>query len=112
MSSQTEHASARTTEFEEDPRYRIAGREALLCFGYWAVFTVGAVIIAWLLGHRDPSQIGFIMGFPDWFFWSALAFVAVMAIPVPYLIVKLGFTDMDLEPEPQPGTPGAVEVRR
>ena len=46
MSSQPENASARTKELEEDPRYRIAGREALLCFGYWAVFTAGAIIIA------------------------------------------------------------------
>lgn len=112
MSRHTEERSTRAPEFEEDPRYRIAQRESLLCLGYWVVFTAGAVAIAWLLGHRDPSEIGFVMGFPDWFFWSALAYVGVMAAVVPFLLVKFGFTDMDLEPVPEQGTPGATEVLR
>lgn len=112
MSSHTDRGPARTPEFEEDPRYRIAQRESLLCVGYWVVFTSIAVAIAWLLGHRDPSAIGFVMGFPDWFFWSVLVFVGFMATVVPYLMVRFGFTDIDLEPEPRYDTNEDAEVQR
>lgn len=104
--------TSQATNFEEDPRYRIAQRESLLCVGYWVVFTAGTVTIAWLMGYQDPSEINFIAGFPDWFFWSVIAFTGFMAIVVPYIMVKFGFTDIDLEPIPETGTPGATEVER
>lgn len=90
-------------DFEEDPRYRVSQREAWLCFGYWAAYTACAVAVAWLLGHRDASEIGFVLGFPDWFFWSAIGVTAVFAVVVPYLMVRLAFTDVDLEPRPRYG---------
>lgn len=104
--------TSQASNFEEDPRYRIAQRESLLCVGYWVVFTAGTVAIAWLMGYQDPSEINFIAGFPDWFFWSVIAFTGFMAIVVPYIMVKFGFTDIDLEPTPETGTPGATEVER
>lgn len=112
MSGTERSRTSQATDFEEDPRYRIAQRESLLCVLYWVVFTVGTIAIAWLTGNQDQSEISFIAGFPDWFFWSAIAFTAFMAIVVPYIMVKFGFTDMDLEPTPEPGTPGAAEVER
>jgi len=99
-------SGARTSQapdFEHDPRYQVAQREALLSVGYWVIYTAGTVIIAWTLGHRDPTEVGFILGFPDWFFWSIIAFAGFMALVVPYLMVKFGFTDIDLEPTPKSG---------
>lgn len=98
-------------DFEEDPRYRVSQREALLCLGYWVFYTLCSVTVAWLLGSRDISEIGFILGFPDWFFWSAIAVTAVFVTVVPYLMVKLGFTDIDLEPRPRYGHGAEKEVR-
>lgn len=112
MSTTENRRHAPPQDFEEDPRYRIAGRESLVCIAYWFLFTAGAVVIAWLLGNRDSSEIGFVLGFPDWFFWSALAYVGVFSLIVPFVMVKLFFKDMDLEPVPAPGTPGAEEEGR
>ena len=88
-------------DFEEDPRYRIAQRESLLCIGYFIAFCGLSITVAWLMGTRDASEITFVAGFPDWFFWSVIALTAVFATVVPYLMVKLGFTDIDLEPRPR-----------
>lgn len=88
-------------DFEEDPRYRVSQREALACLAYWFSFTAIAVTVAWLLGNRDASEIGFVLGFPDWFFWSAIGVTAVFATVVPYLMVRFFFTDIDLEPRPR-----------
>jgi uncharacterized membrane protein YhdT len=99
-----EHSSPPTEphldDFEEDPRYRIAQRESLLCIGYFVTFCGLSILIAWMLGSRDPSEVSFIAGFPDWFFWSAIALTVVFSTAVPYLMVKFGFTDLDLEPRP------------
>ncbi|GAA1190366.1 hypothetical protein GCM10009585_03900 [Brevibacterium paucivorans] len=111
MSESIKRTQDQSLGFEEDPRYRVAGRESLLCVGYWTAFTVGAVVIAWALGHRDATEIEFIMGFPDWFFWSAIVFTGFMSVIVPFLLVKFGFTDMDLEPEPRTGLGAEKEVQ-
>lgn len=57
------------------------------------------MFLAWTLGHRaDGAEQPFVMGFPAWFFWSALAFVFVASFIVPYFMVRFGFKDMSLEP--------------
>jgi uncharacterized membrane protein YhdT len=86
-------------DFEHDPRYRSSLRETWISLAYWAVFTIGAVVIAWSLGHGiDGAEQPFTMGFPAWFFWSCLAWVGFLAFVAPYFIVKFGFTSMSLEP--------------
>jgi uncharacterized membrane protein YhdT len=103
MSIFTRSGPNATEDFEEDPRYRVSQREALICLAYWASYTALSTLVAWLLGNRDASQIGFVLGFPDWFFWSAIGVTAVFATVVPYLMVRLTFTDVDLEPRPRGG---------
>ncbi|QFG68427.1 YhdT family protein [Ornithinimicrobium pratense] len=110
MSSHSASSSATAEDFEEDPRYRISQREALMCLTYWVVYTACSVTVAWLLGNRDSSEIGFVLGFPDWFFWSAIGVTAVFATVVPYLMVRLAFTDVDLEPRPRYGHGSETEV--
>lgn len=84
--------------FEEDPRYRVSVKEAWVSAGYWAMFTIAMISVAWGLGgHRDPAEVNYIAGFPDWFFWSALVTTGVFSTVVPYLLVKFLFTDISLE---------------
>lgn len=88
------------TDFEHDPRYRVSLREMWISVGYWICFTSISMILAWTLGNRgDGAEQPFIMGFPAWFFWSALAFVFVASVIVPYFMVRFGFKDMSLEPD-------------
>lgn len=84
------------TDFEEDPRYAVANREALWGVGYWILFTVVISGIAWWLGgNRDAEDLDFVLGFPAWFFWSCLVATVVLAL-LPILIVRRYFTQMPL----------------
>lgn len=96
-------------DFEHDPRYAISLREAWWCVGYWAAFTILMVAIAWgMAGHRDPAETSYIMGFPDWFFWTGIVVVGVFSTVVPFVMVRLMFTHVDLSPRPTygPGSSG------
>jgi uncharacterized membrane protein YhdT len=89
-----------TDDFEHDPRYAISLREMWICIAYWAAFTAVMVSVAWAIaGNRDPAETTYIMGFPDWFFWTGIVTVAVFSI-IPFFIVKFLFTEVDLEPRP------------
>jgi len=84
-------------DFEEDPRYAIANREALWAVGYWVVYTVVVTGSACLLGYGIPGdELGFVLGFPTWFFWSVLVSSVVFSI-IPALIIRRWFTEMSLE---------------
>lgn len=112
MRSSTRSSRDPVNDFEEDPRYRVSQREALVCLAYWVSFTALAVAVAWIMGNRDASEIDFVLGFPDWFFWSAMGVTIVFATIVPYLMVRLFFTDIDLEPRPRGEDPADEEVAR
>ena len=94
-----------TEDFEHDPRYAISLREAWICVAYWAAFTVVMVVIAWgIAGNRDPEQTTYIIGFPEWFFYTGIVVVGIFCI-VPFFMIKFLFTDVDLEPRPGQGPP-------
>lgn len=95
--STTQHAGTETTDFEEDPRYRVARRELIVALLYWLAFTVTISGVAWILGGGEKVQeLDFIMGFPEWFFWSVpvtcFAFSAIA-----YVLVRTLFTDIPLD---------------
>ncbi|GLU50513.1 YhdT family protein [Nocardiopsis ansamitocini] len=82
--------------FEEDPRYRVAGKELMIALGYWLAFTVTVTATAWILGgNKSADELTFILGFPTWFFWSVpvtcFAFSAIA-----YFLVHRYFTDVPL----------------
>lgn len=85
------------TDFEEDPRYRVTNREALLAVVYWIAFTLIIAAIAWLLGGgKSAGELNFLLGFPQWFFWSCLVAAIVLSF-VPPIIVRLFYTEVPLE---------------
>ena len=85
-------------EFEEDPRYRISLKEAWWSVGYWAAYSGAVIFVAWgMAGGRDPEETTYVLGFPDWFFWSCLVVPAVFCTIVPVLLIKFAFTDVSLE---------------
>lgn len=80
-----------------DRRFRQANFEAfcsvtlaLLFFLWWYGFAYG-------LGDRDPSQYGWVLGLPDWFFYSSVLGPALFCI-LAWLMVKFLFKPMSLVP--------------
>lgn len=83
-------------DFDEDPRYTVSQREMWISVAFWAVWTAAIVAVAWTLGAgEDATELEFVLGFPAWFFWSAIVCSVVFSI-IPYFLVKYGFTDMPL----------------
>ncbi|PSK90218.1 putative membrane protein YhdT [Murinocardiopsis flavida] len=82
--------------FEEDPRYRVAEREMYIAVGYWVAFTVVVTATAWLIGGgKKAEELTFVLGFPDWFFWSVPVACLVFS-GIAYVLVHRYFTDMPL----------------
>jgi uncharacterized membrane protein YhdT len=97
-------------DFEEDPRYRIAVREMGIGVAYWLAFTAVVSLSAWLIGgNKEAEELTFILGFPDWFFWSCLVSCAAFSI-LPFVLVRYLFTDMPLSPDGRPSDEQAVSA--
>lgn len=90
------------TDFEEDPRYAVANREALWGLSYWVLFTLVVSLTAWLLGGgRSADELTFVLGFPRWFFWSCLVATTALAV-LPALLVRRFFTEVPLGADAHP----------
>lgn len=81
---------------KEDPRFKVAGKEALKIVLFWVCLT------AWTYGWGiygasvDPSSYTFILGFPTWYFWSCLGAGAVFPLIGIFLASRI--QDCSLEP--------------
>ncbi|UJL46834.1 YhdT family protein [Virgibacillus sp. NKC19-16] len=81
-----------------DYRFKIANREALIGVGlaifnfiWWYGFAYG-------LGSKDPSEYSYVFGFPAWFFYSCVLGVIVMSVLV-IIVVKKFFVDVPFDDE-------------
>lgn len=79
-----------------DTRFRIAHREALIGAGlvifnfmWWYGFAYG-------FGSKTPDEYTYVFGFPAWFFYSCIAGVVVMSVLVT-VVVKFCFVDLPLD---------------
>lgn len=82
----------------KDKRYQIAQKEAIIGiilvvinFLWWYGFAYG-------LGSTDPNNYRYILGMPEWFFYSCIIGFMVMSILV-YISVKIFFTDVSFDEE-------------
>lgn len=73
---------------EEDYRFKIANREALIGVGlvifnfiWWFAFAYG-------LGSKDPEEYTYVFGMPAWFFYSCVVGFIVMAVLVAVVVSK------------------------
>lgn len=81
-----------------DPRFKVAHREALigvmlavLHFIWWFGFAYG-------LGSKPVEEYSYILGFPDWFFYSCIIGFVLVAITV-IVLAKYVLKDVSLEEE-------------
>ncbi|GAB3046397.1 YhdT family protein [Virgibacillus ainsalahensis] len=79
-----------------DYRYKIANREALIGVGlvifnfiWWYGFAYG-------LGSKDPREYAYIFGLPAWFFYSCVIGFVVMAVLVT-IVVKKFFVEVPFD---------------
>lgn len=83
---------------KQDHRFKIANREALFGIGLAVFNFIWWFGFAYGLGSKDPSEYTYILGFPDWFFYSCVLGTVVMSILV-IIIVKGFFIEVPLEDE-------------
>lgn len=82
----------------KNERYRVANREALIGVGLVIVNFAIWYLCAYGLGSGDPEKYKYIMGFPEWFFYSCIAGTAFMILLI-YIVIKLFFKEVDFEDE-------------
>ena len=82
----------------DDPRFRIAHREALIGLGLAFINFIIWYGFAYRLGSKDPSEYTYVLGFPAWFFYSCIVGFIVMVILL-ILVVRFVFQDIPLDEE-------------
>ncbi len=86
----------RPGEYREDPRYRQANREALMGLMLFAANFIWWFGFAYGLGNRPVNEYAYVLGFPAWFFYSAILGWVVFTVSA-WLMVKYLFKDMPLD---------------
>lgn len=90
---------APTDGYKPDPRFKIAHKEALIGvalaifnFIWWYGFAYG-------LGSRPPEEYTYILGLPDWFFYSCVIGFILMCVLV-IIITKFVLKEVPLDADP------------
>jgi len=73
---------------EEDPRYKIATKEAKIGIGLSLFYVVWWTLFGFGIGKRGPTNYNYILGFPDWFFYSVLLGWILFSIIVYIVVTK------------------------
>ena len=81
-----------------DPRFKIAHREALIGVVLAIVHFIWWFGFAYGLGSKPVEEYSYILGFPDWFFYSCIVGFILVAITV-IILVKFVLKDVSLEEE-------------
>jgi uncharacterized membrane protein YhdT len=80
----------------QDWRYRQANKEALFALGAYGLFFIWWYVFAYGLGEGDPEQYAYVLGLPEWFFYSCIVGYPLITILL-WIIVRLKFKEMPLE---------------
>ena len=86
---------------KEQRLLRNARREGLLIMAVWFLCLIWSVGSGYLLGyHRNPDDIGLILGMPDWVFWSVvLPWGLVLLFSVWFCFFFMADDDLGRDPE-------------
>jgi len=85
-------------DYHDDPRFRIAYREALIGLGLAIINFIIWYGFAYGLGSKNPNEYTYVLGFPAWFFYSCIVGFIVMVILLS-LVVRFVFQDISLDEE-------------
>lgn len=82
----------------KNEKYRIANREAWIGVGLVIINFAIWYLCAYGLGSGDPKDYKYILGFPEWFFYSCIAGTVFMVALI-YVVIKFFFKEVDFEEE-------------
>ncbi|WP_242222304.1 YhdT family protein [Bacillus cereus group sp. BfR-BA-01380] len=82
----------------DDPRFRIAHREAWIGIGLAIINFVLWYGFAYGLGSGNPKEYTYILGFPAWFFYSCIMGFVVMVLLIVF-VVRFVFQDVSFDEE-------------
>ncbi|MBR3118074.1 MULTISPECIES: YhdT family protein [Oceanobacillus] len=86
----------KTNMNQDDYRYKIANREALIGIGIVIINFIWWYGFAYGLGSKNPAEYTYILGLPAWFFYSCVLGFVVMVLLI-WLVIKLFFIDIPLD---------------
>ena len=77
-------------------RNKQIGKEAKITIALYAVYFIWWYGFAYGLGDTDPSEYKYILGLPEWFFYSCvLGFLMISTLVA--VVVKLFFKDIHFD---------------
>ncbi|MDM5155708.1 YhdT family protein [Bacillus sp. DX1.1] len=85
-------------DYHDDPRFRIAHREAWIGLGLAVINFMIWYGFAYGLGSKDPKEYTYVLGFPAWFFYSCIVGFIVMVILL-VVVIHFVFQDISLDEE-------------
>ncbi|WBW94733.1 YhdT family protein [Oceanirhabdus sp. W0125-5] len=71
-------------------------KEAIMTIGLYIIFFAWWYVFSYGLGNKDVSQYNYILGLPEWFFYSCVLGYVGICIAV-FVMVKVFFKDIDFE---------------
>jgi len=80
---------------KESAIMRTAKKETFIIIGLYILFFAWWYLTAYSFGD-DPSDYRYILGFPEWFFYSCIIGYAGISVLL-WICVRFFFTDIDLE---------------
>ena len=80
------------SEIDEDPRFPVCRREAMIALFVNIAFTIVAMAIGYVLGTGDPTQYTYVMGFPSWYVIPVLVMIVNLIVAY-YYVSKVFRTD-------------------
>lgn len=86
----------KTNMNQDDYRYKIANREALIGIGIVIINFIWWYGFAYGLGSKNPAEYTYILGLPAWFFYSCVLGFVVIVLLI-WLVIKLFFIDIPLD---------------
>ena len=81
---------------QDDYRYKIANREALIGIGIVIINFIWWYGFAYGLGSKNPAEYTYILGLPARFFYSCVLGFVVMVLLI-WLVIKLFFIAIPLD---------------
>ena len=72
-----------------------SNRETIIILGLYLLFFLWWYVTAYGFGD-DPSEYKYILGFPEWFFYSCIAGYAGISV-ILWIVVRLFFKEIDLD---------------
>lgn len=82
--------------FTNDPRFKIAKREAWIGVGLVIVNFLWWFGFAYGLSKGSPKEYTYIFGFPAWFFYSCIGGLVFMSVLIIF-VVKVFFKEVPFE---------------